>query len=57
MSHLVGGEAFCFGGGLYIDPVFPDYQVTAIVVAGADGVVEALRNVEIPLPPPSTTTA
>ena len=31
VSHLVGDEAFCFGGGLYIDPVFPDYQVKAIV--------------------------
>jgi predicted amino acid racemase len=31
VSHLAGGEAFCFGGGLYIDPVFPDYQVRAIV--------------------------
>ena len=24
ISHLSGGEAFCFGGGLYIDPVFPN---------------------------------
>ena len=31
VSHLSGGEAFCFGGGLYIDPVFPNYQVRAIV--------------------------
>ena len=23
VSHLIGDEAFCFGGGLYIDPVFP----------------------------------
>ena len=31
VSHLHGGEAYCFGGGLYIDPVFPDYPVKAIV--------------------------
>ena len=31
VSHLSGEEAFCFGGGLYIDPVFPNYQVKAIV--------------------------
>ena len=23
VSHLIGGKAFCFGGGFYIDPVFP----------------------------------
>ena len=50
VSHLAGGEAFCFGGGLYIDPVFPDYQVRAIVAHEPTAAVEALRNVEIPLP-------
>ena len=50
VSHLAGGEAFCFGGGLYIDPVFPDYQVRAIVAREPTATVEALRNVEIPGP-------
>ncbi|MBD0865786.1 MAG: alanine racemase, partial [Rhodobacteraceae bacterium] len=27
VSHHYGGKAYCFGGGLYIDPVFPKYQV------------------------------
>ncbi len=36
VSHLHAGRAYCFGGGLYIDPVFPDYDVKAIVVARAD---------------------
>jgi predicted amino acid racemase len=49
VSHLAGGEAFCFGGGLYIDPVFPDYQVRAIVAHEPTATVEALRNVEIPV--------
>ena len=31
VSHVHGGDAYCFGGGLYIDPVFPDYSVKAIV--------------------------
>src|SRR5260370_23721310 len=31
VSHLHGNEAFCFGGGLYIDPVFPAYQLRAVV--------------------------
>ena len=48
VSHLAGGEAFCFGGGLYIDPVFPDYPVRAIVSHEPTAAVEALRNVEIP---------
>ena len=31
ISHEYGGKAYCFGGGLYIDPVFEPYQVTALV--------------------------
>jgi predicted amino acid racemase len=50
VSHLAGGEAFCFGGGLYIDPVFPDYQVRGIVAREPTAGAEALRNVEIPAP-------
>jgi predicted amino acid racemase len=50
VSHLSGGEAFCFGGGLYIDPVFPDYQVRAIVSREPTASAIALRNVEIPAP-------
>jgi predicted amino acid racemase len=50
VSHLVGDEAFCFGGGLYIDPVFPDYQVKAIVAREPTVAATALRNVEIPVP-------
>ncbi len=50
VSHLVGDEAFCFGGGLYIDPVFPDYQVRAIVAREPTSSAAALRNVELPAP-------
>lgn len=50
VSHLAGDEAFCFGGGLYIDPVFPDYQVRAIVGREPTADATALRNVEIPAP-------
>jgi len=52
VSHLHGGRAYCFGGGLYIDPVFPPYNVKALVSAGPTVAHEALRSVEIP--PPST---
>ena len=48
MSHLIGAEAFCFGGGLYIDPVFPDYPLTAIVSREPTASPKALKPVEIP---------
>ncbi len=50
VSHLIGGEAFCFGGGLYIDPVFPGYPVRAIVSKEPTASRKALRGVEIPAP-------
>ncbi|MYL08013.1 MAG: YhfX family PLP-dependent enzyme [Acidimicrobiia bacterium] len=31
IAHVHQGTPFCFGGGLYIDPVFGDYQTTAVV--------------------------
>ncbi len=50
VSHSHGGRAYCFGGGLYIDPVFADYDVKALV--GPEPTVDtgALRLVEIPPP-------
>lgn len=50
VSHLTNAEAFCFGGGLYIDPVFPDYSLTAIVSREPTASGRALRPVEIPAP-------
>jgi predicted amino acid racemase len=50
VSHLIGGEAFCFGGGLYIDPVFPDYPVKAIVSREPTAAASALAPVDIPVP-------
>jgi predicted amino acid racemase len=35
VSHLHQGKAYCFGGGMYIDPVFPPYQVQAFVGNGS----------------------
>ena len=48
VSHHHGGKAYCFGGGLYIDPVFPKYQVRALVSSSPTALPSALRNVEIP---------
>jgi len=50
VSHLIGSEAFCFGGGLYIDPVFPDYQISAIVSREPTASATAQAPVEIPAP-------
>jgi len=50
VSHLSGGKAYCFGGGFYIDPVFPDYDVKAVVGSEPTTAVSALRSVEVPPP-------
>jgi predicted amino acid racemase len=50
VSHEYGGRAYCFGGGLYIDPVFPDYQVHALVAPGGDLDAAFLADAEIPPP-------
>jgi predicted amino acid racemase len=47
VSHLHGGRAYVFGGGLYIDPVFPDYRLRALLADGDDR-----RLVDATIPPP-----
>ena len=49
VSHLYGGRAYCFGGGMYLDPVFPNYQMQALV--GRDPATTTL--VDATLPPPA----
>ncbi len=48
VSHLHGNEAFAFGGGLYIDPIFPDYDVNCLVSNGGD-----VKKAFVEVPPPS----
>ncbi|SEC14793.1 Predicted amino acid racemase [Nitratireductor aquibiodomus] len=50
VSHLHQQRAYCFGGGLYIDPVFPDYDVQAIVSDTPTASAQAMASVEIPPP-------
>lgn len=50
VSHHHRNDAFCFGGGLYIDPIFPAYQLMAIVAREPTVASNALRSVEIPEP-------
>jgi predicted amino acid racemase len=49
VSHEHGGRAYCFGGGLYVDPVFGEYPMQALVGATAEAALE--RRVEVTLPP------
>jgi predicted amino acid racemase len=49
VSHDYGGRAYCFGGGMYVDPVFPPYQIQACV--GRDAA--STRTIDAALPPPS----
>jgi predicted amino acid racemase len=50
VSHLHGNDAYCFGGGLYIDPVFPSYDVKALVSSEPTVSKDRLYSVEIPPP-------
>jgi predicted amino acid racemase len=50
ISHVHGGRAYCFGGGLYIDPVFPSYQVRALV--GSDPNAAVADRIPAEIPPP-----
>jgi predicted amino acid racemase len=50
VSHRHAGRAYCFGGGLYVDPVFPDYPVRALVTAEPTVAAAAVLPVEIPPP-------
>ncbi len=50
ISHLHAGRAYCFGGGLYIDPVFPPYQLRAVVSREPNCAADTLHDVEIPPP-------
>ena len=51
VSHLHAGRAYAFGGGLYIDPVFDDHQVRALV-ADRPGLGDA-RMLDASIPPPA----
>lgn len=50
VSHLSAGKAYCFGGGFYIDPVFPPYDVQALVGREPTTQASDLKSVEVPPP-------
>ncbi len=46
VSHLHGGRAYCFGGGMYVDPVIPAYQMRAVV--GRDPAATTVVDATVP---------
>jgi predicted amino acid racemase len=51
ISHHHAGRAYCYGGGLYIDPVFPPYRVQALV--GRNGDLTSAVRADADIPPPA----
>ncbi|WP_419933225.1 alanine racemase [Candidatus Poriferisodalis sp.] len=50
IAHIHHGVPLCFGGGLYIDPVFGDYQVRALVADDSSDIDTQPVPVEMPSP-------
>jgi predicted amino acid racemase len=51
VSHVWAGEAFIFGGGLYVDPVLGRTRTRALVVPAGAGLSDAkLFDVDMPAP-------
>ncbi len=50
VAHLHQGVPFCFGGGLYIDPVFGAYNTTAVIAHDPREATTAPVPVDIPDP-------
>ncbi|MDE0699307.1 MAG: alanine racemase [Acidimicrobiaceae bacterium] len=50
VAHIHQGTPFCFGGGLYIDPVFGRYNTTALVAHDPSEISTAPIGVDIPDP-------
>ncbi|MCY3634181.1 MAG: alanine racemase [bacterium] len=51
VAHIHQGTPFCFGGGLYVDPVFGDYQTTAVVAH--DPSEASTKPVPVDMPDPA----
>ena len=50
VAHIHQGVPLCFGGGLYVDPVFGDYQVRAVVAHDPSEVSTEPVPVDMPAP-------
>ena len=50
IAHIHQGTPFCFGGGLYVDPAFGDYQTTAVVAHDPSEAANEPVPVDMPNP-------
>lgn len=50
VSHFYGGKPYCFGGGMYIDPVFESYDVQACVGKEPEDALKCRISCEMPKP-------
>ncbi len=50
IAHMHQGVPLCFGGGLYIDPVFGDYRVRAVVAGDPSEISTQPVPVDMPSP-------
>ena len=48
ISHIHEGSPYCYGGGLYIDPVFPPYPVLCLAGKDPETVLNSYVEVEFP---------
>lgn len=52
VSHFYDQQGYCFGGGMYIDPVFSDYEVHALVGSKPEEAIK--RQVKCLMPSPAS---
>ncbi|MCI6699568.1 MAG: alanine racemase [Lachnospiraceae bacterium] len=50
ICHFYNGRAYCYGGGMYIDPVFPPYMVRAMVGSDFESAKKHLIECDMPKP-------
>lgn len=50
VSHIYKGRGYCYGGGMYIDPVFSDYPVKACVARNPDKALSHTVLCDMPSP-------
>lgn len=50
VSHFYGGKPYCYGGGMYIDPVFEPYSVKACVGSDPEDALNCQIPCEMPKP-------
>lgn len=48
ISHFYENQAYCFGGGLYIDPVFPEYDVKCLTSDNPGEILDNPSYIEFP---------